>query len=178
MTILPGIGLMESSQCDGAVFVQGVNGIVQEVEKDLLQLTGVAGYGGQAGIELLLNGDIAVAGLILQKAGAFFQDMVHQDFLFGGFHAAGKTKQAVGYLFNPVHVVLDLIDGLLILMEIGTVGHVFLFEQILHPARFLGDHGQGVVDFVGDPGGHLAQGGHLAFVEHQFVALGFFQRHS
>ena len=122
-----------------------------------------------------MDGDVAVAGLVFQETDALHQDVIDQDLLFGGLHAAGKAQQAVGDLLDPLHVVLDFFEGVPVLLKIGAVGHIFLFEQVLHPARFFGDDRQGVVDLVGHPGGHLPQGGHFAFMDQDLVAPGLLQ---
>jgi hypothetical protein len=51
------IGFQPRRDCQSAVSVHRLKGILHQVEKDLCQLSSVAAYRGQAGIEAFLNRD-------------------------------------------------------------------------------------------------------------------------
>ena len=135
--------------------------VVQDVEKDLLQLMGVANHVRQALVEMLHNVNAVAVEIIGAQLDRAAQDRIQLERVALRRHLAGEAQQILHDLLGPLRLLQN---------------HTQIFVRRLRQIRILHqkigkaeDGRERIIDFMGDAGNQLANGGHL-FGMHQFVA--------
>ncbi len=143
-----------------------VEGVVDQVEEDLLQLGERGANRGQIGLE---DGAHLHVG-VLRPLGRDRDGLLHER---TGIHLlrslvglAGEAEQLVGDLLAAVSLGLDLLESAPELLEVLRGPPIVVLQDVPDPARLLHHDRDGVVDLVGDPRGQLAHRRQLARFDH------------
>ena len=150
------------------LLLDGVTGIDQQVDEDLLQPVGVGADTGQIGGQLPHDVDAADLQLLAEDLGGAGQDVVDGNGVEPLVGLAAEFAHVVDDFARAVHVAVDLLGhGGQQVDRDGLVVSHFLDEE---PTRRL-DDGQRLIELVRDPGRHLPQGGHLAHLDELLLGL-------
>ena len=110
MTICP-CCLFGADLQGAAGLVHGIQGIVDQVEKHLLQLGMGGGYGRQFGLEPGDQFHVAVFGPLGRQGDQLFDEMTDLEIFDPRIGLAGKTEQFVGNLLAALALGADLVQG-------------------------------------------------------------------
>ena len=156
-----GLGGHDFDTSGAADFVHGVIGVVQDVQKNLLQLVSVTDNVGKIFVEVFDDVDAVAVEVVGTQLNRPAQDKVELHGVTLRRHLPGKTEQilhdglgALGFLQNDAKVFT------------GSLGNLGVFKKEIGKAE---DCGQWIVDFVGNAGDELSDGGHF-FGVNEFVA--------
>ena len=105
-TLTEGIGATQT-----AVVNRG-KGIVDNIQKDLLQLAPIASDGGQAFLDVEIHSDVTVGSFLAQKSHHFFEQALQLDGLYVDVHMFGESQQPVRDGTAAFHRVEDRVDVL------------------------------------------------------------------
>ncbi len=132
-----------------ADFVHGIVGIVQNVEKDLLQLVRVAHHLGQSLVEMFHDIDAVAVEVIGPQLDRPAQNRVQLHGVALRRHLAGKAEQvlhdllgALGFLQDHAHILA------------GRLGQIGILHQQVGKSQ---NRGQRVVHFMGDAGDQIGR---------------------
>ena len=157
-----------------AILADGIDGIIEYIEKDLLNLGRIADRFREFLRKVGFDLNVLIAGIVFQKTDRFSQYLVDIDLLLHRFHAPCKAQQSMDHLLGPLDVVFDFRHGILKFRKVFTLCDILLHKQILDPADFFLDDRQRIVHFVSDARRHLSQGGHFARLHQACIQNGLF----
>jgi len=110
-----------------------------------------------------------VAGASGRKFGHLGHQIVEIDGFDQRVALAGEIQELMGDVPAAGPLDPDLVQGPAHFGQIGGACLVVPGQDVQDPAGFLGHDGHGIVDLVGDIGGQLAYGGHLAGLDDLLV---------
>ena len=140
----------------------GVDGVVDQVEQNLLDL-GRRGLDlGQVRTQLGDDLDIGVAGFLACQTDDLDHHVVERHRAYRGVGLAREAQKFVGDLLATIALGPDLADGSVDLDQVLLRCGVVVLQEIVDPARLLDHDRHRVVDLVGDPRGEFADGGETA----------------
>ena len=131
----------------------GFLGVEQQVEKDLLQLAGIAVDGRQIVGQVEIDIDLRGLELVFEQRERVADDLVEVGLAELGGGGAGEVEQAVGDFGGAEALLGDLVEH----RAEARIAAQLLGEHL----RVGGDDGQRGVDLVGDAGGEQADGAEL-----------------
>ncbi|VTR70994.1 hypothetical protein DESC_880020 [Desulfosarcina cetonica] len=150
----------------------GLKGVVDQVEDNLLQFAAVGLNQRNALGNIHMDGNVAVFRLFLVKIDHIVDHAFQIDGLDLNVEMTGESEQLSGNgaaALNRLDDRVDMLDHFRIILVA-----ILDEEQVLYISGGLIDQGQGVVDFVGHPGGQLTDGGQLGVAFGQHHGLGLF----
>ncbi len=87
----------------------------------------------------------------LHKPREIIDQLVDIHFLKNRLFLPSKVQQVLSDLPTSVHLAQDFFQGILQLRNLLWISFTDPFQKMLHPLRFLGDDGKGIVDFMSNP---------------------------
>jgi hypothetical protein len=135
----------------GADFANGLLGIGNQIEEDLNELVGVANEGGHALTLAEVNFDgVALEGVLVELEGAVHDGVEIERFLLRG-GGPGEFEQVLDNAGSAASLAVSHVKlALGVLIGAGTIAEKFAGAE---------DGGEGIVQFVGNAGEHLAHSG-------------------
>lgn len=150
---ISGFGGHDLDASRAADFVHRVVSVVQNVEKDLLQLVGVADYVGQSLVEMLDYIDAMTIEVVRAQLDGAAQDRIQLQSIALWRHLASEAKQVLDDLLGALCFLKN--DAKIFACAFGEIG--ILHEQV----REAEDRREGVVNLMRDTGDQLTDCSHF-----------------
>ena len=142
----------------------GGKGIVDDIEKNLLQLAAISLKFREIFGQIDVDADVAILRFFMQEAEDLVDDFTELHLFDNTVHVTGKTEQSFGYpaaaFDRGQHRVQELDYPRILWTGVGVD------EDILDKPGLLIDDGQRIVDFMGDARGQAADRCQLVGIFH------------
>ena len=127
-----------------AIFADGVYGVIENIQKNLLELVEIAGREREAGIALTMDVDAVELHVVFAKDERFFENLVELDGRALGLVLASEAQKILDDVMGTLGLFMDLFEVIA-----GAGAQDFFGFKELAVAK---DGGEGIVEFVGHAG--------------------------
>ena len=141
-------------------FEHSVNGVIDYIQKHLLQLVGICYHGRQAGFDFVLQGDATYFQVVVAQQQSLFEHLADIYLIMLRFALASEREQVLHYSM----CALGLLEQFAY-----KIACPFIQPFALQQLRITENGGQRIIKFVGYARDELAYSGHFFTLQQLFL---------
>ena len=142
------IAVAAARDLDGTILTDGIHGVVQDIEDDLLKLGDIGAYQGKPILVMAGDDDPMALGLVLQQRHRLLHGQVDVGSRRRIVLRARESEQPPRDRAGAPHLGSNLADGLAVIVEMNHGSRGFLAHELIDQSCLIRDDLQGVVDFM------------------------------